>query len=87
MCMTALAIVLFGLARIAAAGLSPAADAEILLTGDTVTEDAAKEIRMLEKQQDAPLIFTLREEEKDALVENAAWDRQTKVSTLLLNRD
>lgn len=87
MCMTALAIVLFGLARIAAAGLSPAADAEILLTGNTVTEDTAKEMRMLEKQQDAPLIFTLWEEEKDALVENAAWDRQTKVSTLLLNGD
>ena len=47
--MTALSIVLFVLARIAAAGLSPTADAEILLAGDTVTGDAAEEMRMLEK--------------------------------------
>ena len=85
--MTALSIALFGLARIAAAGLSPAADAEILLTGDTVTEDTVEGMRMLEKQQDAPLIFTLWEEEKDALAENADWDRQANVSALLLNGD
>lgn len=64
MFMTALSIVLFVLARIAAAGLSPTADAEILLAGDTVTGDAAEEMRMLEKQQDSPLLFTLWEEEK-----------------------
>ena len=85
--MTALSIVLFVLARIAAAGLSPTADAEILLAGDTVTGDTAEEMRMLEKQQDSPLLFTLWEEEKDALAENAAWNRQTKVSVLLLNGD
>lgn len=87
MFMTALSIVLFVLARIAAAGLSPTADAEILLAGDTVTGDAAEEMRMLEKQQDSPLLFTLWEEEKDALVENTAWDRQENVSVLLLNGD
>ena len=87
MFMTALSIVLFVLARIAAAGLSPTADAEILLAGDTVTGDAAEEMRMLEKQQDSPLLFTLWEEEKDALVENTAWDRQENVSALLLNGD
>lgn len=87
MFMTALSIVLFVLARIAAAGLSPTADAEILLAGDTVTGDAVEEMRMLEKQQDSPLLFTLWEEEKDALVENTAWDRQENVSVLLLNGD
>ena len=86
--MAALSIALFVLARVAAAGLSPAADAEIILAGDdTVTEDTALEMRRLEKQQNTPLAFTLWEEEKDALAENAAWNRQTKVSVLLLNGD